>query len=122
MSHSSQEGQQDKGHRTQRASTKKRFSRLPRRSQWATWGHPPQSLRSSGAPPRVGLSPPRQPLSLRVPSSYQALPAKPVPQEMMRAGKDTNRESAPFSFQARSFPGGLEVGVLGECVNTPDYP
>lgn len=62
------------------------------------------------------------PSALRVPSSYQALPAKPVPQEMMRAGKDTTGSQLPFLFPGQELPGGLEVGVLGECVNTLTIP
>lgn len=62
------------------------------------------------------------PSALRMPSSYQVIPAKPVPQEMMWAGKDTAGSQLPFLFPGQKLPGGLEMGVLGECVDTLTVP
>ena len=52
------------------------------------------------------------PSALQMPSSCQVLPAKPVPQEMMRAGKDTAGSQLPFLFPGQELPGGLEMGSL----------
>lgn len=40
----------------------------------------------------------------------------------MRAGKDTAGSQLPFLFLGQELPGGLEMGVLGECVDTLTVP